>query len=122
MIEIYKEFTFEAAHQLGANVAKGHPYSRLHGHSYKAEVHVRGTPDARTGWIADLGAIEAAIAPVRERLDHHYLNEVDGLGLPTLENISRWIWEQLKPAIPQLHRIVLRRATCGDGCVYQPAD
>ena len=120
MIEIFKEFTFDAAHELGANVPPGHPYSRLHGHSFRVEVHLRGSPDPERGWIVDFAALEDAIRPVRERLDHRHLNEIDGLEMPTLENLSRWIWEQLKPSLPALSRVVVRRgAWGGEGCVYR---
>ncbi|MCZ6771249.1 MAG: 6-carboxytetrahydropterin synthase [Proteobacteria bacterium] len=119
MIELFKEFTFESAHQLGANVDPGHPYANLHGHSFRVEVFLRGEPDPVTGWICDLGDIQEVLAPVREQLDHHYLNSIEGLERPTLENISRWIWEQIAPRLPGLHRVVVRRGTCGEGCIYQ---
>src|SRR5206468_198293 len=88
MIEIVKEFTFEAAHRLAVAVPEGHAYARLHGHSYRVEVHLRGEPDPRTGWVADFAAVEAAIRPVRNRLDHNYLNDIPGLELPTIETIA----------------------------------
>lgn len=119
MIELFKEFSFEAAHQLAANVDPGHPYANLHGHSFKVKVFLRGEPDPETGWVIDFEKIEEVLAPVREQLDHNYLNSIDGLKHPTLENVSRWIWEQLAPQLPALHRVVVRRGTCGEGCVYQ---
>ena len=60
-----------------------------------------------------------SLAPVRGQLDHNYLNEIDGLETPTLETISQWIWARLKPALPQLHRVTVRRGTCGEGCVFE---
>ena len=71
----------------------------------------------RTGWVMDSSQIKSVFAPVYEQLDHHYLNEIDGLSNPTSENIARWIWERLKPALPGLCRIVLHE-TCTSGCVY----
>ena len=118
MIEIFKEFTFEAAHQLGANVAPGHSYANVHGHSFKAEIYLRGEPEAETGWICDLAHVEAVLEPVREALDHRYLNEVKGLELPTLENITRWIAARIKDDLPGLHRVTVRRGSCGEGCTY----
>ncbi len=118
MIEIFKEFTFEAAHQLGQNVAPGHRYGNLHGHSFKAEVYLRGEPDPQTGWICDLAEVEAVLEPIRKALDHRYLNEIEGLELPTLENITRWIFQRAAPALPTLHRVTVRRGTCGEGCTY----
>lgn len=118
MIEIFKEFTFEAAHQLGANVAPGHPYAHLHGHSFHAQVTLRGDPDPETGWICDLARVEAVLAPIRADLDHRYLNAVPGLERPTLENITRWIWNRAAPDLPGLARVTVRRGTCGEGCSY----
>lgn len=117
--EICKEFTFEAAHHLGANVPEGHPYARLHGHSFKVEIYIAGTPDAETGWIMDFAGLEAALKPLRDRLDHRYLNEIEGLARPTLENITAWIWKELAESVPLLHRVVLRRGSCGECCIRE---
>ena len=118
MFEIFKEFTFEAAHHLAMNVADGHRYSRLHGHSFQVQVFLRGKADEKTGWVCDFSDIEERVAEVRGNLDHHYLNEIVGLEVPTLENISRWIWNRLDNQLPGLDRIVVRRGSCGEGCVF----
>jgi 6-pyruvoyltetrahydropterin/6-carboxytetrahydropterin synthase len=115
--EIFKEFTFEAAHRL-PYVPDGHKCARLHGHSFRAEIHVRGEVDPATGWILDFAEIKSAFKPLHAQLDHHYLNEIEGLENPTSENIARWIWEKLKPTLPDLARVVVRE-TCTSGCVYQ---
>lgn len=118
MIEIFKEFTFEAAHHLAVNVPAGHPYSKLHGHSFKVEIFMRGEPDSTTGWVTDFAAVERELQAVRQELDHNYLNDIAGLELPTLENITRWIWQRLHNKLPGLHRVLVRRGTCGEGCSY----
>src|SRR5579871_3391374 len=118
MYEIFKEFTFEAAHHLAVNVANGHPYSKLHGHSFKVEVFLRGMPDKDKNWICDFGEIERQIAELRAELDRNYLNEIEGLEVPTLENISRWIWNRLDNELPGLDRVLVRRGSCGEGCVF----
>lgn len=117
-MEIFREFTFEAAHRL-PEVPEGHKCARLHGHSYRVEVHVRGEVDPATGWIMDFAEIKSATKPVLDRLDHFYLNEVPGLENPTSENLAVWIWDQLAAALP-LSKIVVRE-TCTSGCVYQGA-
>ena len=119
MYEIFKEFTFEAAHHLAVNVAPGHPYARLHGHSFQVEVHLRGEPDPDKNWLYDFGELDKRIAELRVVLDHSYLNDIKGLEVPTLEVISRWIWRQLQNDLPWLDRVVVRRGTCGEGCVYR---
>ena len=115
-MEIYKAFSIEAAHRL-PNLPESHKCYRLHGHSFKIEVHVTGEVDQKTGWIMDFADISAAFKPLFERLDHHYLNEIEGLENPTSENLARWIWRQLKPALPLLSSVVVRE-TCTAGCIY----
>src|SRR3954468_18241054 len=95
-MEIFKEFGFEAAHRL-PNVPEGHKCARLHGHSFRVEVTVRGAVDPRTGWVMDFGELKEKFRPLEEALDHRYLNEVAGLENSTSENIARWIWVRLKP-------------------------
>jgi 6-pyruvoyltetrahydropterin/6-carboxytetrahydropterin synthase len=116
IVEIFREFTFEAAHRL-PQVPEGHKCARLHGHSYRLEVHVRGEVDPTAGWVMDFGDIKAAVKPVVEQLDHYYLNEVPGLENPTSENLARWAWGKLADALP-LSAIVVRE-TCTSGCVYR---
>ena len=115
-MEIYKEFSIEAAHRL-PHVPEGHKCSRLHGHSFQVSIHVSGAADARSGWVMDFADIKAAFKPVWERLDHHYLNDITGLENPTSENLARWIWRELKPALPLLSKIIIKE-TCTSGCVY----
>jgi 6-pyruvoyltetrahydropterin/6-carboxytetrahydropterin synthase len=116
-MRIYKEFTFEAAHRL-PNVPAGHKCSRLHGHSFRCEVHVSGPVGDQSGWVLDFADIKDAFEPIRQRLDHNFLNEVQGLSNPTSENLARWLWRELKPRLPLLSRIVVSE-TCNSGCIYE---
>jgi 6-pyruvoyltetrahydropterin/6-carboxytetrahydropterin synthase len=115
-MEIFREYAFEAAHRL-PNVPEGHKCARLHGHSYRVEVHVRGNIDATTGWIMDFAKIDEAFRPLKDQLDHGYLNDVPGLENPTSENLSRWVWEGLVDILP-VSAIVVRE-TRGSGCIYR---
>lgn len=115
--EIYREFTFEAAHRL-PNVPNGHKCSRLHGHSYRVEVHVTGAVGEDTGWVQDFGDIKAAFKPLEDQLDHNYLNEVPGLENPTSEILAKWIWTRLVSVLPNLSAIQVRE-TCTSGCIYR---
>ncbi len=119
-MEIFKEFTFEAAHRLPLT-PEGHKCRRLHGHSYRVEVHIRGDVDPKTGWIRDFADLKAAFQPLQETLDHHFLNEVPGLENPTSEILARWIWRRLKQSLPELSRVVVRE-TCTSGCIYAGED
>ena len=116
-MQIYKEFSIEAAHRL-PNVPEGHKCARLHGHSFLVSIHVEGIVDSKTGWIMDFGDIKTAFAPIYEELDHHYLNDVVGLENPTSENLALWIWQKLKPDLPLLSAVKIKE-TCTSGCVYR---
>jgi 6-pyruvoyltetrahydropterin/6-carboxytetrahydropterin synthase len=116
-VEIFKEFTFEAAHRL-PNVPPGHKCARLHGHSFNVSVHIVGPVADDAGWVRDFADLTCAMRPVLEELDHYYLNEVPGLENPTSEVLARWIWDRVHPALPELSHIVVRE-TCTSGCVYR---
>lgn len=118
-MEIFKIFYIEAAHLL-PNVPEGHKCRRLHGHSYRVEVHVQGSVN-EDGWIMDFADITGAFQPIFTQLDHHYLNDVEGLSNPTSENLAIWIWERLQPYLQGLSKIVINE-TCTSGCIYVGKD
>jgi len=105
-MRISQAFTFEAAHRL-PNVPEGHRCRRMHGHSYRVELRIEGPVDPRTGFVVDFFDVETAFVPLLNRLDHHCLNEVEGLENPTAENISMWIWERLRPSMLNLAAVVV---------------
>lgn len=115
-MEIFKEFTFESAHRL-PNVPAGHKCGRLHGHSFRVAIYIAGEVDLFTGWIRDFSELKAIFRPIYERLDHNYLNDIAGLENPTSENLAKWIWNELKPLLPELSRIRIHE-TCTSGCEY----
>ena len=115
-MEIFKQFSIEAAHWL-PNVPADHKCRRMHGHSFHIQVHVRGPVDPELGWVMDFAEIKAAFAPVEDEIDHRCLNDVEGLENPTSENLARWLWKRLRPALPLLSKIVVQE-TCNSGCVY----
>ena len=116
-MEIWKEFTFEAAHLLPL-VPEGHKCRRLHGHSYRIEVRVAGAPDPHLGWVMDFADLKAAWRPLDDLLDHRCLNDIPGLENPTSEVLARWIWARLLPALPGLAAVKVRE-TCTSGCEYR---
>jgi len=115
-MDIFKIFQIEAAHHL-PKVPAGHPCARLHGHSFRVEVHVSGDVDPTSGWVMDFAELKTAFAPVFAQLDHNYLNDVPGLDNPTSERLAVWIWERLKPGLPVLSKVVVHE-TCTSGCAY----
>ncbi|WP_207510760.1 6-carboxytetrahydropterin synthase QueD [Longitalea luteola] len=114
---LYKEFTFDSAHFL-PNVPDGHKCKNIHGHTYRLRVWLKGKPDPRLGWIIDFAELKTIIKPVVAQLDHKLMNDIAGLENPTCELIAVWIWDQLKPALPAMHRIELHE-TPTSGVIYE---
>lgn len=115
-MEVFSEITFEAAHCL-PNLPEGHKCRRLHGHSFRVAIFVRGPIDVHAGWVMDFGEIKAAFEPLRCQLDHSYLNEIAGLENPTSEILAKWIWQHLQRSLPSLCKVMVNE-TCDSGCVY----
>ncbi|MGH8274655.1 MAG: 6-carboxytetrahydropterin synthase QueD [Gammaproteobacteria bacterium] len=116
-MEVYKRFQIEAAHRL-PNVPDEHKCARLHGHSFRIELVVSGPVGAQSGWVLDFADIETAFKPLYAMLDHHYLNEIEGLENPTSENLARWIWQRMQSALPGLTEVRVAE-TCNAGCIYR---
>jgi len=116
MWELTKTFHFEAAHSL-AGTTLGEISEEIHGHSFRAEVSVRGTPDPDTGMVMDLGQLERSMSDVQKMLDHKYLNKIEALGRPTLENLTRFIWERVQHT-GHVTRVSVHRDSCNESCTY----
>jgi len=117
VVEAYKDFRFEAAHFL-PHVPDGHKCKKLHGHSYKVTVYIKGEIDGRTGWVLGFEEVKEAFTPVLHTLDHALLNEIAGLENPTVENLAIWIWNKLLPKLPVLSKIAISETSTA-GCVYE---
>jgi len=115
-MDIFRVFQVEAAHFL-PNVPAGHKCARMHGHSFRIEIHVRGEPGRESGWVMDFADLRRVFQPLFEQLDHHCLNDIEGLENPTSENLAIWVWERLQPELPGLGKVVVQE-TCNAGCVY----
>ena len=116
-MELSYRFGFDAAHQFD-HFPADHPNCGVHGHSFQAEVTVRGEPDRRTGFIVDFAELETACGAVRAELDHRMLNKIAGLEAPSLENLCAWIWRRLAPRFPGLARVTVRRDSAGQSCTH----
>jgi len=116
-VRLSKTFHFEAAHDL-PTFPDGHKCRRLHGHSFRFDVTVEGEVDPAKGYLIDYGDIKMAAEPIVKRLDHYYLNEIEGLQNPTSENLAKWIWDKLKPALPLLSSVIVHE-TCTSVCEYR---
>ena len=120
MYEQTYRFGFEAAHELAANVEPGHDYAHVHGHSFEAVVTLRAAALGPQGWVADFADLRAACEDVRGRLDHRFLNRIEGLEHPTMEVIAGWIFEKLRSELPALARVEVARPSLGERVAYEP--
>lgn len=115
-MDLVKDFRFEAAHFL-PNVPEGHKCRRIHGHSFRGEVAVRGSVDPVLGWVMDFADLKKVVDPLVERLDHYLLNDIEGLQNPTSEVLAMWFWERLSAELPMLFRVTIEE-TCTSRCHY----
>ena len=113
--ELSQRFYFEAAHTLRRKIDAAGSL-RIHGHTYHAEVTIAGKPDPESGMMMDLAFLRQEVEKVREKLDHHFLDEVPGIGPATLENLCAFVYNDLKAALPNIHRITIERTASGDKC------
>jgi 6-pyruvoyltetrahydropterin/6-carboxytetrahydropterin synthase len=118
-IELVRDYRFEAAHRL-PRLPAGHKCHRLHGHSFMFQVTLEGEVDDRTGFLIDFGDVDEVVEPVRQRLDHYYLNEIEGLDNPTSEVLAGWLWRELKSKLPLITAITVAE-TCDARCTYRGA-
>jgi 6-pyruvoyltetrahydropterin/6-carboxytetrahydropterin synthase len=116
-MEVFKIFSFEAAHRL-PNVPPEHKCARLHGHQFRIEVRVRGEVGETSGWVQDFADLTQAFQPLLNQLDHRCLNEIPGLDNPTSEHLARWIWVRLQPSLPRLCEVIVHESDTS-GCIYR---
>ena len=118
---VWRRYTFQAAHRL-PKVAVGHPCGRMHGHGFEVIVHANQNLGARPLSI-DYDHLDEIWAPLHFELNYRCLNEIDGLSNPTSEILSSWLWDRLKPALPELSWVtVFETGSCGanfDGQNYR---
>lgn len=117
MYELTKEFRFDAAHTLEREMERDGS-RRIHGHSYRAEVTLRGHPDPVSGMLIDTGLLARKLAETRDALDHRFLDEVHDLGPGTMENLCAYIWRRLEGDVAGLHSIAVLRDSTADRVSY----
>lgn len=117
IVELKREYRFESAHYL-PKVPPGHKCARMHGHSYRVELHVTGPVDPATGWLIDFGVIDEAWEPLHRRFDHRVLNEVPGLENSTCEIMAGYIFKEMKAKVPHLSGVTVWE-THDSSCTYR---
>jgi 6-pyruvoyltetrahydropterin/6-carboxytetrahydropterin synthase len=109
---VWRRYVFQAAHRL-PHVPLGHQCGRMHGHGFEVIVHANADIGTRDLAI-DYDHLDALWAPLHAQLDHACLNDLPGLDNPTSEQLCRWLWQRLRPLLPELSWVtVYETASCG---------
>ena len=92
---------FEAAHRLKGDFG---PAQRLHGHTYRVEVAVRGASLREDGTLCDIGLLQQAVREATSQLHYRDLDELDAFQRQnaTAETVARYLWEQIAPSLDGL--------------------
>ena len=111
---ISKSFYFEAAHKL--NNTENEENKNIHGHSYFVEIFIidHANEIDKSGLILDFSIFQNKLNSIKKDLDHRFLNDISGLENPTLENIGLYIYKRLKKMDLHLHKILIKRKSCGE--------
>lgn len=115
-VRLSKTLYADVAHQ---NPLGGAAQQRLHGHSLLIDIIVSGEVESEYGWLLDFGEIRQAFEPACGKLDHSYLNELEGLATPTMDGVRRWILDHLRPQLPCLEDV---RITIAGDCAFSPVE
>lgn len=103
--ELRQQFSIESARFL-PRLPESHPCSRMHGHSFKITLVIRGGL-TEVGWVRDYHEISKAVMPILALVDHRVLNEVEGLENPTSELLCVWLFNKIRVVIPELHQVIV---------------
>jgi 6-pyruvoyltetrahydropterin/6-carboxytetrahydropterin synthase len=119
-MKLTQTFYFEAAHTLSDRYIDVHQKmnsENIHGHTYHASISIKGQPD-QDGMIKDFGHFAWVINPLKLKLDHKFLDNVEGLGRPTLENLCLYIANFCKD-LNGLCEVTVERKASGDKCTLE---
>ncbi len=128
MFRLFKEFRFEASHQLKDHDGK---CANLHGHSWRGEIVVKGahglgTQGPKRNMVIDYGVLSELTREIENELDHKHLNDVLKEDMPTSEFIAKWIFAKVQPKLQtQTEHAYLESVsieeTCTTRCEYYAA-
>ena len=118
MFSLKVEAFFSAAHNLRGYKGK---CEELHGHNWKVEVAVSAQALDKNGILLDFHHLKALLNKALEKLDHKYLNKIPYFKKvnPTSENIAKYLFERLKPALPELAAVTVWESECCQATYYE---
>ncbi|MBI4706365.1 MAG: 6-carboxytetrahydropterin synthase QueD [Candidatus Omnitrophica bacterium] len=106
MYSIKVEASFSSAHNLREYKGK---CEELHGHNWKVEVVVASDKLDKAGMVMDFKRLKEKLNIILEKLDHKYINKIAYFKKtnPTSENISKYIYDCLKPVAPNIKSVTV---------------
>ncbi len=104
--EIKVQYRIEAARKL-SYLPPQHPCAQLHGHSFVISLFLYGPWNEELAWMRDYHDIDLVVRPLLNTLDHRYLNDIPGLEKPTSESLCIYLFDRIKPQIPELQKITI---------------
>lgn len=119
-MKLTQTFYFEAAHTLKRRMTDVHTMLKsetIHGHTYHASISIEGEPD-QDGIVKDFNSIGLMVDYVKSHLDHKFLDEIDDLGRPTMENLCLFIAKKAKQ-LKGLCEVTVERRASGDKCTLE---
>lgn len=120
-MKLTQSFVFEAAHTLKNRYINVHDKlnsENIHGHTYHASISYEGEVK-EDGMVKDFGHIKWAVELIIKKLDHKFLDNVEGLGRPTMENLCLYIAKTLQTSHSNLCEVTVERKATGDKCTYE---
>lgn len=115
-MDLFRIYYLQCARRL-PGLPDSHPCARLHGHSFKIKISLRGELDAQLGWVMDFDTVDTVWQRIHAQLDHRYLNDIANLNNPTSENLAVWLWQALHTDLPALYSIAVME-NHDKGCIY----
>jgi len=120
ILKLTQTFIFEAAHTLKQRYVDVHTKMQsenIHGHTYHASISIKGEPN-KDGMVKDFGHFKWAIDAVKLQLDHKFLDNIEDLGSPTMENLCLYIAKYIEN-VDGLCEVTVERKASGDKCTYE---
>lgn len=116
IFELKTHYQIESARFL-PHLPEGHPCKRMHGHSFKIILTLRGPLQPHVGWVQDYHEIDHTMKPLLAAIDHRLLNEVTGLENPTSELLAKWIFDHAVVKLPLLKSVTIMETPTTE-CTY----
>ena len=113
-----RKYTFQAARKL-TKIDKDHICANLHGHTFYVTIKIQGPLNSENDFVMDFFDIDKIFnKSIFEKLDHKYLNNIEGLSSPTTEKLAQWIWNNLIHNLNLLYEVSVFENDLY-GCTYR---